>query len=183
MGLIQWLPFLATHQIHWRSLLKIEIPSFLLPPAINPLFPGWCEGITVLRKTPQVIGLEWQPPLWASAPNPCLKACVASGVDSKLLGLNLTVWNQVQEQTMCLKSQLSSFILLYTTPMGLSFPWGVPVTWGRIFHVLCHTALHFSELPETFGRLSGPARISTMKMTVASISLLPMDHQTPGVRC
>ena len=92
MGLIQWLPFLATHQIHWRSLLKIEIPSFLLPSAINPLFHGWGESISVLRKAPLVIRLEWQPPSWTSAPNPCLKACVASGVDSKLLGLNLTAW-------------------------------------------------------------------------------------------
>lgn len=92
MGLIQRLPFLATHQLHWRSLLKIEIPSFLLPSAINPLFPGWGKGISVSRKAPWVIRLEWQPPSWTSAPNPCLKACVASGVDSKLLGLNLTAW-------------------------------------------------------------------------------------------
>lgn len=153
MGLIQWLPFLATHQIHWRSLLKIEIPSFLLPPAINPLFPGWGEGITVLRKTPpgDWIGVA------ATFVNLCSKS-MSEGLCSLRCGFKAfgskpaTAWNQVQEQTTYLKSQLSSFILLYTTPMGLSFPWGVPVTWGRIFHELCHTALHFSELPETVGR-------------------------------
>ena len=177
-------PILGHTSDSLEELVKNRDTQLPPPPSYQPSVPWVSWGHHCFKENPSGdwIVLEWQPPLWTSAPNPCLKACVASGVDSKLLGLNLTVWNQVQEQTTCLKSQLSSFIL-YTTPMGLSFPWGVPVTWGRIFHVLCHTALHFSELPETFGRSSGPARISTVKMAVASISLLPMDHQTPGVRC
>lgn len=137
MALIQWLPFLAIYQIHWRSLWKIEAPSFPVPPAGHSLVSGQGEACLFFKNCRSSDGVVVVAAFLSLGSSQGLEALAVSwlvSIESTWVELNNL--KPISRTGSVSKSPPSWFIHSVFTPLGLSFPWWSSVTWRGIFCAL-----------------------------------------------
>lgn len=135
MALIQWLPFLAIYQIYWRSLWKIEAPSFPVPPAGHSLVPGQGEASLFFKKCRSSDGVVVVAAFLSLCSSQGLEALAVSwlvSVESTWVELNNL--KPISRTGSVSKSPPSQFIHSVFPPREPSFPWRSSVTWR---HILC----------------------------------------------